>query len=122
VGGRVSTTGTINGSLTLGNTGGLFGALNISQQETITDWACAGGWIINSDPFSSTTGTVTVTGDNVSFSTRYSGGTVAQSTRGGADQACHITFDVFWTSATGGTFSGTADCGPAGFFRVSGTF
>ena len=94
VGGRVSTTGTINGSLTLGNTGGLFGSLNISHQETIIDWTCVGGWIINSDPFGFTTGTVTVPGRNLSFSTRYSGGTVAQSTRGGADQACHITFEV----------------------------
>ncbi|MEE2965931.1 MAG: hypothetical protein VX427_17555 [Acidobacteriota bacterium] len=34
----------------------------------------------------------------------------------------HRTFDIFWALATGGTFSGTAECGLAGLFRVSGTF
>jgi hypothetical protein len=33
----------------------------------------------------------------------------------------HRTFDIFWALATGGRFSGTADCGLAGLFRVSGT-
>lgn len=51
-GGRIEVTGSITGSTSNGS-----GLLQISAQETITDWECITGFIINGDPYISLSGT-----------------------------------------------------------------
>jgi len=52
-GGNINVTGSMTGSISDNGTG----ALLLGLTETITDWACTGGFVLNGDPYLSAAGT-----------------------------------------------------------------
>jgi hypothetical protein len=120
-GGRMSVSGQINGSVSSG-TLGPFGSISLTQNDSIIDWACDGGWVVNGDPQLSDTGTITLTGSHSAFSFREGGGFVAVATTDGTRVSCLLSTSVSWDSSLGGSYSGTANCSPGGTFNISGSF
>ncbi len=120
-GGRMSVSGQISGSVSNGNLGP-FGSISLTQNDSVIDWACEGGWVVNGDPQLSDTGTITLTGSHSSFSFREGGGLSMVSTTDGTRVSCLLSTTVSWDSSLGGSFSGNMNCSPGGGFNVNGSF
>ena len=111
-GGRIAVTGNLTGTTTDGS-----GFLQISVQETITDWQCITGYIINGDPYISLLGTFTFMGGQPSSqqTMRISGGFKWGTT---AADSCQIQLTInFNSGGNGGTITGSV-CD----YTVSGSF
>ena len=103
-GGRIAVTGNLSGTTSNGS-----GFLQISAQETITDWQCITGYIINGDPYISLTGTFTFlngapsTQQSMSISGGFKWGT-------SAEESCQIQLSINFNANGGGTITGSV-CG-----------
>jgi hypothetical protein len=104
VGGRIEVSGDISGTTTDGS-----GYLTISATETITDWECITGFIINGDPYITLSGTFSfLNGQPATQQTMtISGGFEWGST---AAESCQISLTINYNSDGGATMSGTI-CG-----------
>jgi hypothetical protein len=110
-GGRIGVTGSITGTTTDGS-----GFLQIGATETITDWQCITGYIINGDPYISLSGTFSFLGgapatqQSMTISGGFKWGTTAA-------ESCQISLSINFSSDGGGTMTGTV-CG----YSVSASF
>lgn len=105
VGGRISVSGDITGSISSNGTG----LLQIHLIETISDWSCITGFVINGDPYLSLTGTFSFFNGAPSSqqSIRMSGGIKWGTT---AADSCQISLTTNFNSNGSGTTNGTI-CG-----------
>lgn len=110
-GGAIEISGSITGTTTDGS-----GFLQIGATETITDWQCITGYIINGDPYISLSGTFTFMGGvpSTQQSMTITGGFKWGTT---AAESCQIYISINFNSGGGGTMSGTV-CG----YSVSANF
>ena len=105
-GGRIQVTGNLSGTTSNGS-----GFLQISAQETITDWQCISGYIINGDPYISLTGTFSflnnqpATQQSMSINGGFKWGTTAE-------ESCQIQLSINFNASGSGTITGTV-CGYA---------
>ncbi|MFH1874208.1 MAG: hypothetical protein ABH859_03360 [Pseudomonadota bacterium] len=104
-GGRIAVTGSITGSTSSSGTG----ILQIGATETITDWECISGFIINGDPYISLSGTFSFlngapsTQQSLTISGGFKWGTTAA-------ESCQIHLSTNFYTSGGGTTTGTI-CG-----------
>ena len=104
-GGRIAVTGSITGSISTGGSG----ILQIGATETITDWQCITGYIVNGDPYISLSGTFTFlnfapsTQQSVTISGGFKWGTTAE-------ESCQISLSTNFSTGGGGRTTGTV-CG-----------
>lgn len=106
-GGRIEVSGNISGNLD--NNGS--GALLIQVTETITDWRCIGGFVINGDPYISLTGVFTfLNGAPATQQTMHMSGGFKWGTA--AAESCQLYLTILFSQNGHGSVSGTA-CGTA---------
>ena len=104
-GGRMELSGGITGTTNIDGDG----ILQIGVTQTITDWECITGYIINGDPYVSLTGTFTFDGgapatrNDMTISGGFKWGTTAA-------ESCQISLSIIFYSDGSGTISGTV-CG-----------
>jgi len=103
-GGRIAVTGSLTGGITNGS-----GILQISAVETISDWQCITGYIINGDPYISMTGTFSFMNyaPSTQQSMRITGGFKWGTS---AEESCQIYLSIEFDTGGGGNMSGTV-CG-----------
>ncbi len=103
-GGRIAVTGSLTGGITNGS-----GILQIGATETITDWQCIGGYIINGDPYISMTGTFSFMNyaPSTQQSMRITGGFKWGTS---AEESCQIYLSIDFDTGGGGNMVGTV-CG-----------
>jgi hypothetical protein len=111
-GGNMHTTGSLTGTLHDGT-----GLLQISETETISDWQCITGYIVNGDPYISLSGQFSFmngapsTQSEININGGFKWGT-------SADESCQIDISIqIDTTGGGGTMTGTV-CG----YSVDTTF
>ena len=110
-GGRMEVSGDITGTTSDGS-----GILQIGLVETITDWQCITGFIVNGDPYISLTGTFTflnnapATQQSMTISGGFKWGTAAA-------ESCQISLAINFGTDGSGTISGSV-CG----YSVYATF
>ena len=103
-GGRIGITGSITGTTSDGS-----GFLQISAQETITDWQCITGYIVNGDPYISLSGTFSFLGgapatqQSMTITGGFKWGTTAA-------ESCQISLSINFGSGGGGSITGSV-CG-----------
>ena len=106
-GGRIEVSGTVSGNIDNNGSGALF----MQMTETITDWNCIGGFVINGDPYISVTGTFTfLNGAPATQQTMHMGGGFKWGTA--ANKSCQLSLTTLFSQNGHGTVSGTA-CGEA---------
>lgn len=104
-GGRIAVTGSITGSTSSNGTG----VINMQATETITDWQCITGYIINGDPYISLVGTFSfinaapATRQDMTISGGFKWGTTAE-------ESCQISLSINFGNDGSATISGTV-CG-----------
>ena len=103
-GGRIAVTGSITGSTSNGS-----GLLQIGATETITDWQCITGYIINGDPYITLAGTFSFlngapsTQQSMDINGGFKWGTTAA-------ESCQIDLSINFNSNGSGSISGSV-CG-----------
>lgn len=94
-GGNIQVLTSLTGSISNGS-----GLLQIGATETITDWKCITGYIINGDPYISLTGTFSfmnyapATQQSMSIGGGFKWGTTA-------DESCQIDLSILFNASTG---------------------
>ncbi|HLG90587.1 MAG TPA: hypothetical protein VI336_00255 [Candidatus Saccharimonadales bacterium] len=114
-GGKIHTLGGWSGTATPS-----IASFGLSTTQTITDWRCIGGWIVNGDPYISYSGRVTGTGASTSIDIGQSlGWKAVNATDNARKQSCQTSGQVNYSSRGNGSADFSSSCVPGGSFRYS---